>query len=577
VSQPRSAVEASRIGAPERERALAEMTAHELDVLVIGGGIVGAGTALDAATRGLRTGLIEARDWGSGTSSRSSKLVHGGIRYLQQLNFALVREALIERGLLMQRIAPHLVKPVRFLYPLTVPVLERLYVGFGMLLYDIFARTGRRPPGLPHHRHLSRRQLEQAMPSLKRGAFFGGISYWDAQVDDARYLVTLVRTAAQHGAHVANRVEAIELLRSGDRVIGAVVRDVLTGEVSEVRARVVINATGVWTEETQALAKTPSQLRVRASKGIHIVVPRDRIRSVMGILLGTEKSVLFVIPWGSHWLIGTTDTPWTHNKAYPVATAFDIDYLLDQVNRVLESPLTRSDVQGVFAGLRPLLAGDADDTAKLSREHLVREVAPGFITVAGGKWTTYRVMAKDAVDLAVRRHFPNAPRSVTAEVPLIGATGSQNLLTRRHELASTSGLSVKRIERLINRYGANVAELFELIAHDPSTATPLPGAPAYLEAEVVYATSHEGALHIDDVLERRLRVSFESWDSGRAAAPVVAARMQRQLGWSGTQAEAELVAYQQRVAAEQASQRELTDDAASLARSASLQGGETAA
>ena len=566
MSQPRSAQTSPRIGAPERAQALEEMTTGELDVLVIGGGIVGAGTALDAASRGLRTGLIEARDWGSGTSSRSSKLVHGGIRYLQQLNFSLVREALIERGLLMQRIAPHLVKPVRFLYPLTVPVIERLYVGLGMLLYDIFARTGRRPPGLPHHRHLSRRQLELAMPSLKPGTFFGGLSYWDAQVDDARYLVTLVRTAAAHGALVANRTEAVQLLREGDRVVGAVVRDALTGQTRQIRARIVINATGVWTEETQALAATDDQLRVRASKGIHIVVPRDRIRSTMGILLGTEKSVLFVIPWGSHWLIGTTDTPWTLDKAYPVATAFDIDYLLSQVNRVLETPLTRADVQGVFAGLRPLLAGDAADTARLSREHLVREVSPGLITVAGGKWTTYRVMAKDAIDLAVRKALPGAPKSLTDQLPLTGAAGVRALWKNREKLAADSGLSVKRVERLINRYGTHIAELLEMIAADDSLASPLPGAPAYIEAEVVYAASHEGALHLDDVLERRLRVSFESWDSGLAAAPVVAARMQHQLGWDDAHREQELDAYVRRVEAERASQREFTDDAATSAR-----------
>lgn len=577
MSQARSAEASPRIGAPERARALAEMVTQELDVLVIGGGIVGAGSALDATTRGLRTGLIEARDWGSGTSSRSSKLVHGGIRYLQQLNFALVREALIERGLLMQRLAPHLVRPVRFLYPLTMPVIERLYVGLGMLLYDVFARTGRRPSGLPHHRHLSRRQLERAMPSLKPGTFFGGLSYWDAQVDDARYLATLVRTAAEYGAKVANRVEAVEFLRSGDRIIGAVVRDALTGETHEIRARVVINATGVWTEETQALAQTDSQLRVRASKGIHIVVPRDRIHSTMGILLGTEKSVLFVIPWGNHWLIGTTDTPWTADKAYPVATTFDIDYLLSQVNRVLETPLTRADIQGVFAGLRPLLAGDAADTTKLSREHLVREVAPGLITVAGGKWTTYRVMAEDAVDLAVQTSFPSAPTSVTADLPLTGADGVRAVWNRRLEYATESGLSVKRIERLINRYGTHVDDLLLLIAEDPTLASPLPGAPAYLEAEVVYAATHEGALHIDDVLERRLRVSFEAWDSGVAAAPLVAERLQRVLGWSDEKTATELHTYLRLVEAEQASQRELTDDAATSARSETLQGGERSA
>jgi len=559
VTHPRIRTRSTKLGPTQRTESIERLRSETLDVLVIGGGIVGAGSALDAVTRGLATGIVEARDWGAGTSSRSSKLVHGGIRYLEQFNFSLVREALVERGLLLQRIAPHLVKPIRFLYPLTQPIVERLYVGLGMLLYDIFSRTGQHPPGVPHHRHLSRKQLERAMPSLKRGKYRGGLSYWDAQVDDARYVSTLVRTAAGYGAAVASRVSVTGLLKDAERVVGVIAHDSVTGEDFEIRARTVVNATGVWTDEIQEMVGTPGSFAVRASKGIHIVVPRDRIHAVMGLLLGTEKSVLFVIPWGKHWLIGTTDTPWDLNKAHPAVTAADIDYLLNHVNSALSSPLTRDDIQGVFAGLRPLLAGEAAETSKLSREHVVRHAAPGLIVVAGGKWTTYRVMAKDAIDAACSILGPSIPNSVTEHVALTGADGYQALWNNRQLMARESGLSVQQIERMLNRYGSHTDELLAMIAEHPRLATPLPGAEGYLEAEVIYATSHEGAVHVDDVLVRRLRTSIESWDSGRAAAPIVAKLMAGELGWSASKTRAEVNAYLQRLDAEQASQLEITD------------------
>ncbi|MGN6501792.1 MAG: glycerol-3-phosphate dehydrogenase/oxidase, partial [Pseudolysinimonas sp.] len=389
------------LGPEQRDAALRAMRHKELDILVIGGGIVGTGSALDAVTRGLRTGLVEARDWASGTSSRSSKLVHGGIRYLEQLDFRLVREALIERGLLLQRIAPHLVKPVRFLYPLTMPLFERFYIGAGMTLYDLFSYTGLRPPGVPHHRHLTKRQLLRAAPSLHPDAFTGGLTYWDAQVDDAKYVATLARTASFYGAHVASRVRVEGFVKVGERVVGVKAHDLETDEHFEILAKQVVNATGVWTDETQAMVGARGQFKVRASKGVHLVVPRDRFHSKVGLLLRTEKSVLFVIPWGRHWLIGTTDTDWHLDKAHPAATAADIDYLLERVNEVLAVPLTRDDVEGVYAGLRPLLAGESEETSKLSREHIVAHTVPGLVVVAGGKWTTYRVMAKDAIDEAV--------------------------------------------------------------------------------------------------------------------------------------------------------------------------------
>ena len=556
----------SRLGPAERAAAIAALKDTELDILVVGGGIVGAGSAVDAATRGLTTGLVEARDFASGTSSRSSKLVHGGIRYLEQLDFRLVREALIERGLLLQRIAPHLVKPVRFLYPLHKRVWERFYIGAGMMLYDIFSYSGGRPPGVPHHRHLSKRQVLNAIPSMNKDALIGGITYYDAQVDDARYVANLVRTAAHYGAHVASRVRVEGFIKVGERVVGVRAHDLETDERFDIRAKQVVNATGVWTDDTQSMVGERGQFKVRASKGIHLVVPRDRFQSKMGLLLRTEKSVLFVIPWGRHWLIGTTDTDWHLDKAPPAATAADIDYLLAHVNEILNIPLTREDVEGVYAGLRPLLAGESEQTSKLSREHLVAHSVPGLVVIAGGKWTTYRVMAKDAVDAAVSAIDGRTPPSTTMDIALVGAEGYQAAWNRRHRIAQESGLHVARIEHLLNRYGTFAEDILALIREDPSLADPLPGADDYVGAEVVYAATHEGALHLEDVLARRTRISIEAWDRGASAAPVAASLMARVLGWDSEREEREVRTYLRRVEAERASQLQPDDESADRIR-----------
>ncbi|MER3390335.1 MAG: glycerol-3-phosphate dehydrogenase/oxidase [Microcella sp.] len=556
----------TKLGPDERAAAIARLRDKELDILVVGGGIVGTGAALDAVTRGLSTGMLEQRDWASGTSSRSSKLVHGGIRYLEQLDFRLVREALIERGLLLQRLAPHLVKPVRFLYPLTKPLVERAYIGAGMALYDLFSYTGGRPPGVPHHRHLSRRQLLRAAPSLRGDAFTGGLTYYDAQVDDARYVSTLARTASFYGAHVASRVRVEGFLKVGERVVGVKAHDLETGEHFEVKARQVVNATGVWTDDTQAMVGERGQFQVRASKGIHVVVPRDRFQSTLGLLLRTEKSVLFVIPWGRHWLIGTTDTDWDLDKAHPAATAADIDYLLDRVNEVLAVKLTRQDVEGVFAGLRPLLAGESDETSKLSREHIVAHTVPGLVVVAGGKWTTYRIMAKDAIDEAAAALDGKVPASVTEDISLLGAEGYQAAWNKRGKIARAFGVHKVRIEHLLNRYGVLTDELLDLIIARPELQEPLPGADDYIAAEVVYAATHEGALHIEDVLARRTRISIEAWDRGVEAAPVVADLMAAELGWDDERRQWEIDHYLRRVEAELASQEQPDDESADRVR-----------
>jgi glycerol-3-phosphate dehydrogenase len=508
---------------------------------------------------------VEARDWASGTSSRSSKLIHGGLRYLEMLDFGLVREALTERGLLLDRIAPHLVRPVPFLYPLQHHW-ERAYVGAGVALYDAMAFTSGTAHGLKRHRHLTRKKALREAPCLRSDVLTGAVQYWDAQVDDARHTLTVVRTAASFGAMAASRVQVTGFLRQGERVTGATMTDLETGRSFDVRAQQVINATGVWTDDTQALADSRGQFHVRASKGIHLVVPRDRLQSNTGIILQTEKSVLFVIPWGRHWIIGTTDTDWSLEKAHPAASSSDIDYLLEHVNAVLTSPLTREDVEGVYAGLRPLLSGESESTSKLSREHVVGHPVPGLVVVAGGKYTTYRVMAADAVDEAVRSMDARVPDSCTDTVPLTGADGYRALWNQRRALAVTAGIHPSRVEHLLNRYGSCVQQLLDMLRADPSLAEPLPGADDYLRVEARYAVTHEGARHLDDVLARRTRISIEAWDRGVAAAPTVAALMADVLSWTDDQKQREIDHYLARVRAERDSQTKPDDDTAEAAR-----------
>jgi glycerol-3-phosphate dehydrogenase len=566
--------QASALSPGSRERALAVMEGTsgdgELDVLVVGGGIVGTGTALDAVTRGLNTGLLEQRDLASGTSSRSSKLVHGGLRYLEMLDFGLVREALQERGLLLTRLAPHLVRPVPFLYPLTRRGWERPYVGAGLALYDAMAMFGKYEMGVPRHRHLTRRQVARIAPDFKADRIAGAIRYYDCQVDDARLVVTVARTAARNGAHVATRVKVIGFLREGERVVGVRAVDLETGREFEVRARVVVNAAGVWSDEIQEMVGGRGALNVQASKGIHLVVPRDRIRSEAGFINRTEFSVLFVIPWGRHWIIGTTDTAWDLDKAHPAASRADIDYVLDHVNTILREPLDHEDVEGVYAGLRPLLTGESEPTSKISREHTVVTPVPGLVMIAGGKLTTYRVMARDAIDAAghsLRTTVNLTVRdSITDRVPLAGADGYEARSNQRVLLARRSGLHVARIDHLLGRYGGMIDEVLDLVAQRAELGLPLEGADDYLAAEIVYAVTHEGARHLDDVLTRRTRVSIETFDRGVAAAPGIARLMGAELGWDEARQASEVDHYLRRVEAERLSQEQLTDREADEAR-----------
>jgi glycerol-3-phosphate dehydrogenase len=349
-------------------------------------------------------------------------------------------------------------------------------------------------------------------------------------------------------------------------VTGVRAVDLESGAELEIRAQQVVNATGVWTDEIQALVGGRGSINIRASKGVHLVVPRDRIQSGSGIILRTPFSVLFVIPWGRHWIIGTTDTDWSLDKAHPAASKADIDYVLGQVNRILAVPLTRDDVEGVYAGLRPLLAGESDSTSKLSREHTVAHPVPGLVMIAGGKYTTYRLMARDAVDAVAHGLDGRVAPSCTDVVPLAGADGYVALWNARYSLARSSGLHVARIEHLLRRYGALTGEVLDLIAAEPSLGKPLDGADDYLRAEVVYAASHEGARHLDDVLSRRTHVSIETWDRGLSVAGETAALMAGPMHWKSRQLAREVENYQARVTAERASQDAETDQDADAIR-----------
>jgi glycerol-3-phosphate dehydrogenase len=576
------------LDARDRSAALRRLAAGPLDILVIGGGITGAGAALDAASRGLRVGLVESRDLAAGTSSRSSKLIHGGLRYLEQGDFKLVREALRERDLLVTRLAPHLVKPVPFLYPLYKKVVERPYVGAGLVIYDAMEGT-RRP--VPHHRHLTTRGALRRAPALRPERLAGAIAYYDAQVDDARHTVTVARTAAAHGAIIVTRASAVSLLRTadagpdnshssntahsgnagnpggdgsgggdgagggpaGDRVIGARVQDEETGREFDVHAASVVVCAGVWSDLVYQASKLPAGYHVRMSKGVHLVTPRSAIDADTGMIVRTEKSVLFFIPWGERWIVGTTDTDWSGEREEPTATSEDVDYLLAAANRVLAKPLTRADVVGVYAGLRPLVAAaEQTPTTKLSREHVVDVPLPGLASIAGGKFTTYRLMARDVVNAAVATFPQPVPPSVTNQLPLLGADGLPAVRAAARRLAEDYGVPLAAVEHLLDRYGSLTGEVLDPIHAEASLGRPLLDGYPYLRAEVAYAVTHEGALCVEDVLARRIRLLIESPDAGIGAAPKVAAIMGGLLGWGRRRRALEVRRYEKFAAASSA-------------------------
>ncbi len=545
----------SQLNPEQRQSAITALGSESFDVLVIGGGVNGVGAALDAASRGLKVALIESQDIAAGTSSRSSKLIHGGLRYLEQYDFKLVREALHERELLVSTLCPHLVKPVGFLFPLTEKFKERTYVGAGLALYDALRGFQR---GMPWHKHLSQKQINEIAPSLRPDIIMGAIKYFDAQVDDARHTLSVARTAARHGAIIATGVRAESLIRNGKRVVGVNARDLDSGERIAIKATVTVMCAGVWSDELHANFDLKPGYNVTMSKGVHIVLPGSAIKSDAGIILKTPVSVLFIIPWADKWIVGTTDTPYTGDRAEPFANREDVQYIVDQANRVLTPQIKIDEIIGVYAGLRPLVANNKGSvTTKLSREHTVDRPAPGFVSIAGGKYTTYRIMGRDVIDLAINELRKLSPESVTEKLPLIGADGYFALVQQLEQIADESGLDSQTVTHLLNRYGSLISEILDLIKADPSLAKKLDADLPYLKAEIYYAVSHEGARTVDDVISRRTRIAFEAHNQGLDLADAIAEIIAPVLGWSTTERRASVAAYESLVERELAALDEL--------------------
>jgi glycerol-3-phosphate dehydrogenase len=553
--------------ARQREQYLERLASEPFDLLVIGGGITGAGVALDAAGRGLRTALVERGDFAAGTSSRSSKLVHGGLRYLQQKEFRLVYEALAERQRLL-RLAPHLVKPLPFLIPVFASGVAgkaraRAYargIGTALWMYDVTggARIGKL------HKRLSKREALELMPDLDGRRLAAGFLYYDARVDDARLTLSVVKTAAALGAVAVNRVEATGLLRDGGRVGGAVLTDRLTGRKIEARAGVVINAAGVWADELRALDEGANPRSIRPAKGVHITLPAGRPALDIAAVLSVpgDKRSVFVIPWGDRIYVGTTDTDYDGPLEDPHCTAADIDYLLGALNSWVTKPIGRHEVLSSWAGLRPLVGGagpageapppggaglspeKAARTADLSRRHAVRVAPSGLVTIVGGKLTTYRAMAEDAVDEAVRvmrlhRSAPDGERRATrlrvpdsrsGSTPLFGAEGYEELT--QDGAARRLGLAADVVAHLAGRFGGHAQAVAAMVRDRPELGERLvPGLP-YLKAEAVYAVRYEMALTLEDVLSRRTRALLLDAAATAGAAPSVAELIAPELGWS---------------------------------------------
>ncbi len=526
----------------DRATALERLAHEEFDVLVVGGGITGAGVALDAATRGLRTALVERDDYASGTSSKSSKLVHGGLRYLQQREIALVYENLAERQIALRN-APHLVRILPFLIPLFTRdgvISRRLAraLGGALWMYDLTGglRIGKR------HKRISTDQALVHMPTLRADRVAGGYLYYDAHTDDARLTLTLCRTAAAHGAVVANYAGVTSLRKDADRrVHGA--RLQADGDELEVRARVVVNAAGVWSDDVRALDEETHPNSIRPAKGIHITVPWSKVRNDIAAVVPVPKDrrSVFVVPWGDLTYVGTTDTDYDGTLDDPQCTPDDVSYLLSALNAAITEPVHESDVLGTWAGLRPLLRTAADDrTADLSRKHAVRRSESGLVTVTGGKLTTYRRMADDTVD-AVNALLGKRRRCRTKRLGLLGAEGFE---------APPDTNEPSRHEHLAGRYGTEAALIDALVDDEPHLGEALvPGLP-YLKAEAVHAVRHEMARTLDDVLTRRTRARLLARDDSAAAADDVARLVGHELGWDDAEQARQVKEYRAAVATE---------------------------
>jgi len=521
--------DASALNPAQRRADIEELKNQEFDILVVGGGIVGSGIALDASSRGLRVALIEQYDFASGTSSRSSKLIHGGLRYLEQFDFKLVRQAILERQMMVTHQAPHLVKPITFIYPLHRKYIDRVRVGVGLLLYDLLQGTNR---ALPWHAYLAGADMVDMAHSLNPETAFGGFLYFDAQVDDARHTMMVARTAKSFGAQIATGAKVIKLTKSNNAITGASI-ETDEGERIEVRSKVVIAAAGVWNESIYEQINIEPSYKITMSKGVHITLLKDAIDSKSGIIIKTETSVLFIIPWGNQWLLGTTDTPYAGDKTNPIAEEKDIQYIIDQANTILKPQISREQIIGAYAGIRPLVANKKSaTTAKIPREHTVDHPLKGFVSIAGGKYTIYRIMAKEAVDTAVKDLKFKVVKSSTGLLPLLGAREYPDMKKRLTSLAQERSMSIFTIEHLLSRYGSASESIFSLIENENSLGEVLIVGHPYLKAEVLYAVTHEGARGLIDILSRRLRIVFEAKDCGVGVAQYCAELVAPFFGWN---------------------------------------------
>ena len=524
----------------------AEMARERLDVLIIGGGITGAGLVLDAATRGLRVALVEKRDFAAGTSSRSTKLIHGGLRYLEHFDFALVREGLSERAIL-SRIAPHLVKPFPFLVPIYTQRGRNydrpLKIRAGLWLYDLLA--GRESFG--RHRRLTREQALELAPQLDTKGLRGALLYYDALTDDSRLVIEVLKSAHALGALVVNYTRLVGLLHEANgELIGGRVSDELTGREFEVRARVIVNATGVWTDEVRALSgqiETAGK-RVRPSKGVHLMLAADRLRVMSAWLIPslTGHRFYFVVPWEGRVLVGTTDTDYAGDKEAPHAEAGEVREILGAINSYFpEARLESSDVIATFAGLRPLLSDGKKSTTAVSREEEIIQSRDGMISIAGGKLTTYRRMAERTIDLAAARlnekfDRNGIGRSRTATVALDGGRLSRAELEDEIErMAKSEGLTREVLEHLAHSYGSDFGRVVTLAREDEQLRGRLVEGLPHIAAEIVYAVRNEMAVTLADVLTRRTRLAMLAGRAALECAPLAARFMAQELGWNGAE------------------------------------------
>lgn len=536
-----------------RSRSLEALRDSTFDVVVVGGGVTGAGVVLDAASRGLRAALIERDDFAAGTSSKSSKLVHGGLRYLQQGEVGLVYEALAERQRLLRN-APHLVKPLPFLIPMfgkdgIIPAKIARLLGTAMWGYDL---TGGLRIGKLHER-LDKQEALAYMPTLPQERLVSAYLYYDAAADDARLVLALLRTAAlEHGATVANRVAALGLSKDpGGRIDGVEVE--ADGERFTIAARSVVNASGVWSDDVRAMDEGAHPDSIRPAKGIHITVPWEKVRNEVAVVIpvpGDRRSV-FVVPQDGFTYVGTTDTDYDGPIDDPQCTPEDVEYLLRALNASVTTEITTADIVGTWAGLRPLVkAASSGRTADLSRRHKVARSRSGLVTITGGKLTTYREMAADTVDEVVEDVLPLRPgatpvgRSRTKKLAIRGSAGYETLHTAA---AVYPAVSEDLVQHLGNRYGGEARVLMAQIQADPSLAEPIVAGLPYTRAEALFAARHEMAGSVTDVLSRRTRAELFARDDSAAAASSVASLIAGELGWSDDHAERSAAEYRDRV------------------------------